>query len=303
MKRKIISISLISIFSILLWVFVSFEDEFSINLTLPIQVTGVPENLALSSISSNKVSLSLKGRGWQLAQYTLGLDPKFLIPSPQIEGEEVVSTKNLIYLNSWISSAMQISDVSPEKINVKVEKYITKKVVVVPILSLQYKPGFDVISKIVIQPDSIFISGPESIVNDFSMINTERSTLNNLERETSIKLLLNKPNYLTLETEECIVSFDVQKIVDKSFENISVQTKNIPSRYELNLSPISLAIILRGGINTLSRLKNEDITAYINFDQALNDTTGSIEPIIEIPEFTSIIDTKPKKLDYIIKKY
>ncbi|MCB9249200.1 MAG: hypothetical protein H6613_11995 [Ignavibacteriales bacterium] len=303
MKRKIITISLVTIFSILLWVFVSFSGEFSITLNLPTQVTGVPENLALSSISSHEVSLSLKGQGWQLAQHTLGRDPKFFIPSPQKEGETSISSRNVLYANSWLSSTLQLAEVSPEKISVKVEKKITKKVEIIPVLSLTYKPGYDLVSQVEIDPDSVEISGPESVVNDFSFLNTTRVAVDKLEKETTLNLKVQNPDYLTIGTEECKVKLDVQKIVDKTFENIEVKKENIPPGYELNLSPMRITIVLRGGINLLSKLKNEDLKVYVRFQQALNDTNGSIEPTIEIPDFTSIIDFKPKRLEYIIKKY
>ena len=60
---------------------------------------------------------------------------------------------------------------------------------------------------------------------------------------------------------------------------------------------------MRGGISQLSKMKNNDLNVYVNFEQAINDTTGAIEPIIDIPEFTSLIDIKPNRLEYIIKKY
>ncbi len=303
MERKIITISLIVIFSILLWIFVSFSGEFSITINLPIQVIEIPENLALSSISTNEVSISLKGQGWQLAQHTLGRDPKFFIPSPQKAGEEVISSRNALFANSWLSSTLQLAEVSPEKITLKVEKRISKKVEIIPVLLLTYKPGYDLVSNAVIEPDSVEISGPESLVNNISLINTTTLSLENLENETSVNLKLKEPNYLKLNTDECNVKLDIQKIVDKSLDNIQVKTTNIPSRYELNLSPRTITVVLRGGINIFSKIKNDDVTASVRFQQALNDSTGSIEPTIERPKYTSIIDIRPKRLEYIIKKY
>jgi len=257
----------------------------------------------LSSISTNEVSISLKGQGWQLAQHTLGRDPKFFIPCPQKAGEEVISSRNVLFANSWLSSTLQLAELSPEKITVKVEKRITKKVEIIPVLLLTYKPGYDLVSSIMIEPDSVEISGPESLVNDVSIINTNTLSLENLENETSFILKLKEPKFLRLSTDECSIKLNVQKIVDKSFENIPVKTTNIPSRYELNLSPQTVTVVLRGGINILSKIKDEDIEAYVRFQQALNDSTGSIEPNIEIPKFTSIIDLRPKRLEYIIKQY
>ena len=74
------------------------------------------------------------------------------------------------------------------------------------------------------------------------------------------------------------------------------ETRNIPSRYELMLSPQKVSVVLRGGISKLSKMKNEDVKVFVKFEQAINDTVGSIEPTIEFPEFTSLVDMKPNRL-------
>lgn len=303
MKRKILTISLILSFSILLWVFVSFSGEFSITLNLPTQVIDVPENHSLSSMSADEISLSLKGQGWQLAQHTLGRDPKFFIPSPAKSGNQEISVRNVLYANSWISSTLQLAEIAPEKINVTIEKTQSKKVEIVPVLSLGYKPGYGLVSPIKIEPDSALVSGPESLISNLNMVNTEGRIISNLENSSSMVINLDVPKFTTINVSECKINFDVQKIVDKEFENLNILTKDIPSRYELILSPTKLSIILRGGIGKLSKLKSEDLSVYVKFEQAINDTNGAIEPIIEIPDFTSLIDIKPNRLEYIIKKY
>ena len=303
MKRKILTISLIISFSVLLWIFVSFSGEFSITLNLPIQVVEIPTEHSISSVSSNNVSISLKGQGWQLAQHTMGRDPKFFIPSPKVVGEKEISSRNVLGLNSWLSTSLQLAEISPEKIKVKVEKTISKKVAIIPVVALSFKSGYGLVSQVKIEPDSVEITGPESIINDMTILNTKSKALSNLESSESIILELDKRRFVNISAEECNVSFDVQKIVDKTFEDLQIETRNIPSRYELMLSPQKVTVVLRGGISQLSKMKNDDVKALVKFDQAINDTVGSIEPTIEFPEFTSIVDVKPNRLEYIIKKY
>lgn len=303
MKRKIITISFIFIFSILLWIFISFSGEFLINVNLPIEIVDIPSELAISSVSSQNVNLSLKGNGWILAQHTLGRDPKFNLSSPQNIGKEAVSTRNSINLNNWLSSTLQIIEINPEKVSIKVEKLKTKRVEIIPLLSLSFKPGYDLVSKLSISPDSVDITGPESILDSINFINTQIKYLSKLDSYEAVELKLTQPKFTIISLEKCSVSFDVQKIVDKTFENLRVETINMPNGYEVILSPSKINVILRGGINFLSKLKNEDIKVYIKFQQAVNDTVGALEPTIELPEFTSIIDIKPRSLEYIIQKY
>lgn len=303
MKSKVFVISLIVSFSILLWVFVSFSGEYSIILNFPVEVSNIPENHSISLISANDVSLRLKGQGWQLVQHTLGRDPKFFIASPNQAGENEISVRNALELNSWLATSLQLTEINPEKIKIGLEKRKTKKVEIIPVVSLTFKPGYGLVSQVKIEPDSVEISGPESIIDEIEIINTKSKGLSNLESETSFSLQLEKRKFVEISDKECKIIVDVQKIVDKNFDDLLVQTKNIPSRYELMLAPQKISLTLRGGISQLSKMKNEDLNVFVNFEQAINDTVGSVEPVIEIPEFTSLIDIKPNRLEYIIKKY
>ena len=303
MNRKIPTLSLIIAFSVLLWLFVSFDGEFSISLNLPAQVINVPEGHSLRSISADDISISVKGQGWQLAQHTLGRDPRFFIPSPAEVGEKEISLRNALAVNSWLSTSLQLAEITPEKVKINIEPTKSKRVEIIPIISMGYKAGYGLVSPVEIQPDSVTITGPANLVDEINIINTQTKILSNLENESSLVLPIVTPKYTVSNAKECTVNFDIQKIVDKTFEEIVINTRNIPSRYELIVAPTKLSIILRGGIGILSKLKNEDITVYVKFDQAMNDTSGAIEPIVEIPEFTSLIDVKPNRLDYIIKKY
>lgn len=303
MKRKIITISLIFTFSVLLWIFISFSGEFLININLPIEIIDIPSDLAISSISEQNVNLSLKGNGWILAQHTFGRDPKFNISSPKKIGKEAVSTKNSVNLNNWLSSTLQIMEITPDKVLINIEKLQTKRVEIVPLISLSFKPGYGLVSNLILDPDSVDISGPKSIIDNINFINTKDEYLTKLDSYQTINLELIHPNFTIISAKKCSVSFEVQKIVDKTFENLTVETINMPSGYEVLLSPNKVNIILRGGINLLSKMKKEDIKVYIKFQQAVNDTVGALEPTIELPEFTSLVDLKPSSLEYIIQKY
>ena len=303
MKRKILTNSIIVGISVLLWVFVSFSGDFSITLNLPVAVTDLPEETAISSISTNEVTLNLKGNGWQLAQHTFGRNQKFYIQSPAKLGEQKLSPLSSINVNDWLASSLQLTKIIPEEISVNIEKVKTKKVKIKPNLELKYKPDYDLVSEINLIPDSVMIFGPKSVIDKIDFVSTIKEKYSNLEKNVSANLMLHEQEFVLLNPKECSVQFNVQKIVDKTFENIVVMTKDVPARYEVVLSPNKIKIVLRGGINLLSKLKSNDITAYVKFSQAINDTLGAVVPTIEIPDYTTIIDQKPHSIDYIIKKY
>ena len=303
MKKKFTPLFLIFLFSVLLWVYVSFSGEYTINLKLPIEIKNIPEGYAVSSYSAEFVSLSLKGRGWQLAQHTVGRNPKFYVYCKGNKKHQSVSIRNEIENNPWISSTLQIVETSPQIFEFTIEEIKSKRVEIIPVISMVFKPGYGLVSDIEVEPDSVVIIGPESRVEQVDLVKTELKIFENLDRSVEEILKLEKIDFVKFNVDECKVKFDVQKIVDKNFDNVIVETKNVPPSQKLVLTPGRIKVVLRGGIKILTQIKDEDIKAFVEFKQALRDTLGAIQPTVIVPEKTVLIDVKPPRLDYIIKKY
>ncbi len=303
MKKKIIPIILIVIFSTLLWVYVSFSGDYTINLRLPIEFKNIPEGYALSSYSATTVSLGIKGQGWQLAQHTVGRNPKFYIYCKGKRKHQTVSIRNELENNPWISSTLQIVETSPQTVSFTIEQVRSKKVEVIPIVTFNFKPGYGLVSNIKVEPDSIVVIGPKSKVKNISLVKTELRVFEGLDDSVSEVINLEKIPFINYNVDKCKITLDVQKIVDKTLENVPVQTVGVPANEQLVLTPNKIRVVLRGGIKILSKLNENDIKAYVNFVQALRDTVGAIEPKVKIPPKTKLVDIKPKRLDYIIKRY
>ena len=303
MRTKVISIALITSFSLVLWVFVSFSGEYFTTLKFPVKIVGVAGNQALSSQTANEVSINLKGQGWLLAQLTYGRDPEFVITADNSVGKQSVSLRNNIDINPWLSTSLQVIDIEPENVEFLVEKIDSKKVKIVDDIDFDLESDYGLVSEIKLTPDSIIIVGPQSILLNINRVKTTKKIFEGNEKLIKENLNYEPIEFVTFLSKNTTVEFEVQKIVDKTFDDILVETRNIPPSRELILFPGKVKVILRGGINFLGKLNSENIKSYVNFRQALDDTSGVIEPIVEIPRFTTLIDTKPAKLEYIIKQF
>ncbi|MBL1212770.1 MAG: YbbR-like domain-containing protein [Ignavibacteriae bacterium] len=303
MNKKIITIILIFIFSIVLWGSISLSKEYFTSLSLPIEFIDLSDDYSINTDRLKKVSVSLKGDGWSLLGLALKSKLKFIIRPQDEEGRQVISSRNEIEQNDWLPSNVQVVEVQPDVIEFDVEKISFKRVPIEKNISIQYKNDYGIISTISISPDSVDISGPESKIKNIEKIKTEFTEFNNVDKSVSANVPLEKIKSIEYYYNFTRVEFDVQKIVDKTFENVEVETRNVPSSKQLDLFPSKIRVVLRGGINVLGKIASENIKPYVTFNQALNDTLGAIIPTIDVPEFTEVIVIKPSKLDYIIKQY
>lgn len=284
----------------MLWVFVSLSGEYFYSMKLPVTFSGIPQNYAVSNYSEKEVLISLKGQGWQLAQITFGSHPEFIINVKENPGEHKVSIRNALDQNRWLSASVQINEFSPEELRYRIEAVDSKKVAINPNIELKFRDGFGLVSGIVLKPDSVIVRGPKSVVREITELTTIKKSYSSLDNAVNENISLTLLNNLQLDEEMIKISFDVQKIVDKEFQDVIVEVKNIPPSKNLTLFPDRVSVFIRGGINLLGRLDKEQIKASVTFNQALKDTLGYLVPIVTVPEYTTFIDTKPNKLEYII---
>ncbi len=303
MKKKVVTISLIAIFSIVLWIAVAQSDVYITTIEVPVKFTDLPKNYAVGSTSVDNVYLQVKGKGWELTKLSLGGDNEFNISVHRRTGKYKSDLSNFIDVNPWLAESFQVLEIAPAQIEYEIERIGSKRVSVVQNLKFDFKPGFGLASKVIIDPETVEISGPTNLLQGIDAIKTEFREFTDISDNVKLDLPLEVPNGITLPKTECSLEFEVQKIVDKTFESILIETRNVPPNKELILYPAKINVVLRGGINKLGRLTNDSIKVYVDFWTALKENGKTIEPIVEFPQFTTLTITQPKKLEYIIKQY
>jgi YbbR domain-containing protein len=303
MKTKAITLILIILFSLILWGSVSLNGEFEASVKIPIVFTNVPDGYIVGEKSFSEITLNVKGAGWDILGLMFSRNSEFAIPVGRVFGKHEYTVRNSLNLNSRMMASLTVLDFYPDKLDFTVERLASKKVKLLPDLTLKYKEGFGLVSDIKVEPESVLVSGPESQLKQLQFIKARPISFDNLEQKISKNLTFEKPDKFDFAAEDIKVEFDVQKIVEKTFDNIIVEQKGVPQAKELLIIPSKISVVLRGGINILGKLSNSEIKAYINFDDALNDKSGAVEPKFIVPSTVTIIDVKPKKLDYIIKHY
>lgn len=303
MKKKIIPVSFIILLSIILWASVSLSGDYVYTIKVPIQITNMPNGYALGHISSKEVYIRVKGKGWELARVDLAGGEEFLVSANKKIGKFRTSLRNHIENNGWLTSAFQVVDISPTSVEYDIDKVISKTVHIKQNIQIEFKKDFGFASLITVSPDVIEVSGPESILRNIDTLRTDSLHLRNVSEKTILEISLEQIEGLTYSQDKCSLEFDVQKIVDKSFDDLVVEIRNVPLSKELNLFPSRISVVLRGGINTLGRLTNDSIKAYVDFWSVLRSEDDAVEPTVEIPSFTNLVDIKPRKVEYVIKQY
>lgn len=303
MKNRISIIISSILFSILIWGSVTLSEQFFSSIKMVIKVVNQPAGYSCGYINPETVSLKIKAKGWQLLSLKLNSDNQFLISADNDSGLKKIDPFNEINENTWISSGISILEITPRNISYSVDKIKFKKIKVKPISNITFTKGFGLATPIRVYPDSVIVAGPDKILDTLKFVETNLVELSSLDNMTKIITEIKDIRGFQFERKNVELTFDVQRIVEKSFSDIKVIINNIPADRDIVLIPNTIECSLRGGISILGKLSSDRINATVSYSQIVYDSTGTIQPKVIIPENTQLVFTKPTRLNYFIKKF
>jgi YbbR domain-containing protein len=303
LKSKISIIVFSVLFSIVVWGSVTLSNEFFSTSSFDVNIVNQPNGYASGKTNPQNVFVKLKAKGWQLLSLNLGSKLNFNVSADNDSGKITVDPYNEIDENNWISSGINILEINPREISFVVEKIKYKKLKIVPNAELSFSDGFGLATPINIYPDSVLVAGPASILDTLKSIKNIRVKLTSADSKASIITELETLPGFTVDRNKVQLTFDVQRIVEKSFEGIKVVINDIPKDRDIVLIPNIIECNLRGGINILGKITSDQLYASISYSEIVYDTLGSIQPKVIIPNNTKQVYIKPERLNYIIKKF
>ena len=291
------------IFSIILWGSISLSDSYYTNIEVKLSLINFPDGYTTGSNIPEKIKLRVRGQGWRLVSINVGPETEFKVSVGGDSGKQNISLYNYLESNRWLLSDVDIINIYPDSLSFIVERKITRKLPVASGLNLDFKAGFDLASAIIFQPDSVTVQGPLSYLKSKKEIKTEDKSLVSLDSKTITEVALEKLTGFEYSTNLIETTLDVQRIVDKQFDNIPVEVIDSPPGREVVLLPNKVNLNLRGGIEILGKLKEEQFRVYVKYQTLVDDTTGSVVPEIILPKNISLQYTNPNRLRYVIRSF
>ncbi|HVO75234.1 MAG TPA: hypothetical protein VMT35_14485 [Ignavibacteriaceae bacterium] len=303
MKKNLHIVVISIIFSVILWVSISLSGDYFATYNIPIKLINFPPGYTTGTKLPGQVSVRLKGEGWKLISVSLGTESDYLVSVGNDSGKVAVDLNSHLSDNQWLSSGIEVISITPDTLSFIVEKISNKKVKIKPDLNLNFKPGYGLATPVRINPEYTTIHGPGRFLRNLSVIPTRQLYLNHLDSKRTELLSLPEIPGMTYDNNYVRILLDIQKIVDKNFDNEPVEINDIPHNRSVILLPGKIGIGVRGGIDILAKLTRDKINLSVNYNDIMRDTLGTISPVVLLPENVSLLYLKPERLRYIIKKF
>ncbi|PKA84622.1 YbbR-like protein [Ulvibacter sp. MAR_2010_11] len=293
--------------AILFWSLSKLSKEYTATVNATILYSNVPENMVLDENNPKEISFDVTANGFEFVTYKLRQPSvKLDVASHHTkESKSIIIPKSSLIktITVQLQKNISIKNISVDDLTLKLSEVISKKIPVIADTKITFKEGFNSLDSLRIHPDSIVISGPESILKDISSIATKRFEKEKTEQDIKAKvsLLLPANKKITIIPSQVELSLKVNEFSQMQI-TVPMEVINIPSKISIKLIPQVVRITFIVSVEDFNNITSQDFKIVCDYSER-NTVENFMTPIL-VTKPKSVLDVEliDKKIDYLIFK-
>ena len=302
-KSKIKLFLVFSFISFLFWMFTKFSKNYSELVFFEVKYKNIPDLILVDS-EYNIIKGYINTSGFQIFLYRLM--PKTLFVDISLADFQI--SKGVIDLSSQRRSLDD--QINGSFLSFETDKLIfnysnlkTKKVIVKIDSKFEFASGYSNMNDQKIEPDSIVISGPDSIIENIDVLITEPIEMQNISNDIqmTVSVLNNYSNVLT-KPSKVFFKESVKRFTEQDFE-VLINIINAPDSIEIKLFPEKVNLTSSFPIEYIDKLRSSDFELVFDYFKTENGQFESISlDLINSPKMSKNTCWEPKTISYLFKK-
>jgi len=299
--------------SVFIWLLIKLSEEDSGAIKYPVIYTNLPEGKQMTGASANHLYLHKNLKGFELINekffkkhYPLVIDLSQLKTNKKSSkfNSYLIVSDIVNRIENQVEDYFKMISINPDTIFFNFEDIASKKVVVNLNLTYNLRQQFQLYDTIKISPDSISISGIQSIIDTIDNVSTERMNLSDISENQLLKIPLKKiptKEEVRFSVNEIDVSIKVEKFTE-SMVSIPIKVISEDTTTRIRIFPNLVNITFHVALKDFNRIDTGMFVAAVKYDQGETANKMLEIEMINYPEFVKIAKTEPEKVEYIVLK-
>lgn len=302
------------ILSTIFWFLNAFTNSYETVIAFPIKYNGLPDDKIVLNDLPKNLSLQVKSFGFNLITRKFLSKEDTIVISPSILQERTYGRKELSYfatrsildkITFQIGEDIQITNIITDTIYFEFNKKITKTIPIIPSIEYTFEKQYQQNGVIEVQPEVVRISGPSCYLDTLQSIYTNHLKLDKISEsvfeEVGLKLPGNNRYY---EVVPSIVSLHipVEEYTESSL-NIRVNVEDYEDSLRVKIFPSEIRITFTVPFSKYDDLTKDLFKASVNTTDIANRDVAKLKiKITKKPDYITITDIQPERVEYILKK-
>ncbi len=304
MEKKSHAIIASVILSILVWLSVSMNNQYSVTVRIPFKVSNIPAGLSLAGPIPNYVSVRIRGTGWQVASSYLSTTASVNFDASTLTRNGVILTSRDLSYSMDIGSAAQVLSIDPDSVVVSLDSTITKKVPIYAAVDVRPRDGFMTVGTPQVTPDSVTLTGARRLLREIDVWETQPREFKRAINTIHVTLPLSDTlsGIVQVGARQARVRVDVEQVADNTYHDVPVSVEGNTDSVNVLLLPPTVNITVRGGINEMANVTPDSFNVTVDFRRIYRSGRVFFRPTVEAPAQLQVISLTPDSVECIIRK-
>lgn len=294
------------VLSTIFWVITKLSNTYDSKVALSVNLIDLPVTIVPVLEKDLELKVDLTASGFQLLIYHL-FNKKVELSFENASYASGTALINLFdqrfQIQQQLFANATVNQVTPNVLKFSYDQLKRKKVAVRPILNITFMPGYDISDGWKVEPDSLWVSGPEKLIDTMERLNTLPIKLIDVNKDIKkeIGFVITNP-LLKFEVNSTSISASVRKFTEKTVSAF-INIKNLPDSLAIKLFPQSVAVTFSVLLDQAARIDAKDFAFSCDF--ATSDGGDKRSLIVNIekqPQGVRKVRWKPSQVDYLIRQ-
>ncbi|WP_026473055.1 CdaR family protein [Alkaliflexus imshenetskii] len=294
------------------WFLNALRDDYITEFSYPVRFVNIPDNQTIVDASDTKINLRVRANGYTILRQFV--TSTFLPVSYDVSqlrrinrnGDNqafILSRDQYSVIAGQLLLGVEVLSIYPDTVFVALEKVLKKTVPIKLNAEIGFEKQFLLAGDISFQPESVVITGPQSIVDTITSVYTKSFSVDRLRDTLYRQVSLDLVRGLSYSHNRAKVTIPVEPFSEKVL-SIPIEVPGLPDSLRLKTFPSQVSVTFRAGISQFERISDSDFRAVIDVESAL----GTERPhrlrvrLETTPTGIQSVDISPLFVEYLIER-
>jgi hypothetical protein len=293
------------------WFLNALSKTYTVKIVAPVEYYNFPNNKTLANNLPDKFELTIRSHGFTILRrkliFLLGplsfnvnemtnsrmLDIKknnFALPTRQFLNE----------LSYQLSNDIEILSMTPDTLFFRFGKMTQKRVKIKPVVNVNLKKQFQISGEKSTSPNTVVVSGPQSILDTLQFVYTNPSEFNDVDQSIKAKAEISPVKDLFFDPQWVELMIPVEEYTEAQ-QSVPVNITDVPANLKVKLFPAQVKVSFLVGLSRFSEIHSEDFKLAVSYTDIENGQQRLRIKSVSVPAFLYDVKITPEEIEYLIE--
>jgi len=312
LRHKVVVYIFFLALSTVFWLLNALDNDYSTNIAFPIKYIHYRPDKEMVGEIPQSLSLNVSGHGYALLRNILTTKSHPIIfrvvalkftEAPNDSGKFYLITRILKEnIQRQIGTELVLNYITPDSLLYSFSPVVTKKVPVRANMEIEFSRQYMQEGKIIYQPDSIVITGPQSVLDTIKQIVSKKERVNEVDKSFSRILKFEKIENVDYQIDKVTATVPVEKFTESTIK-IPIKSVNVPDSFSLKTFPTHISVLYLVSLRNYNKVTAGQFSAMVDYNSAKNSINNKLKVRIDrYPAMIKLVNFNPKNVEYLIEK-